>query len=129
MSDCVQVYFEHRPFLAMTSCLRPYHAEYNGSSLITDVKQCWACSVYTWMGDRLGSAGVVGFSVSSSLTLPCGNYVGCFPHHKYRNCLLFHILISTTLGSRCCLLFFLPSSAHDPDYVQVCCVLRPFFSP
>ena len=26
-------------------CLRPYHTEYTGSRLITEVKQCWACLV------------------------------------------------------------------------------------
>ena len=30
-------------------CLRPYHTEYTGSRLITEVKQCWACSVLGWV--------------------------------------------------------------------------------
>ena len=30
-------------------CLRPYHTEYTGSHLITEVKQCWACLVLGWV--------------------------------------------------------------------------------
>ena len=43
--------------------LRPYHAEYTGSRPITEVKQRRAL-LSTWMGDRLGTAGVVGFYFS-----------------------------------------------------------------
>ena len=46
-------------------CLRPYHTEYTGSRLITEVKQFWACPCSIWMGDRLGTTGVVGFLFSS----------------------------------------------------------------
>ena len=38
--------------------------EYTSSRLITVVKQLWTYLVATWMGIRLGTAGVVGFSFS-----------------------------------------------------------------
>ena len=39
----------HKVLLEYTSCLRPYHTEYTGSRLITEVKQCQACSVLGWV--------------------------------------------------------------------------------
>ena len=39
--------------------VRPYHTEYTGSRLITEVKPVLGL-FSTWMGDHLGATGVVG---------------------------------------------------------------------
>ena len=55
MSSQVQEHFCFR-----YQWLRPYHVECTGSRPITEVKQRRAL-VSTWMGDRLGTPGVVVF--------------------------------------------------------------------
>ena len=42
-------YIHKMAFFRSILCLRPYHTQYTSSRLITEVKQCRACSVLGWV--------------------------------------------------------------------------------